>query len=310
MSDGLEILSYLLAGFALVIITYIILWFAEESGRWKNTRSPRTESSWSKGNMWGSQSQGSQERRRDAWTQQAVADWRQKYDFVVFSPTQSHYYGDLSQRDNSVGIDDGVIGAADGKIIFASRKSSTFELSFPFAILHQLSHPDTTAHPRMKHYYSFAGHLTIHCERADRWHIHLFDLAFLPAFITALEPFGLSLAEGDYDLGPIQALRLEQNIYGHWETKHTTTLYLTPDRVLYDWRTAIHFAQLRGVGIMLRPGPLGKQFLRVDYINENNSPHSVGFEMSTENVYRWAQHLERVANLHAVTYSARKGKVD
>jgi hypothetical protein len=99
------------------------------------------------------------------------------------------------------------------------------------------------------------------------------------------------------DFGPTdRAMRLTRSSDGVWHDVDQGTLYLAPDRLLFNWRDAILCSAMQRVERTLKQADhvLSSQdntILRIDYTGSDGSSQTVGFQVSRRG--EWVQQLQR-----------------
>ncbi len=151
---------------------------------------------------------------------------------------------------------------------------------------------------------------TLITEDRDRWHIFQFGFVTSNVWIQAMESAGIVRIPAQ-TLGPLNALRLRQDVYGRWERDHTITLYLVPDRVLVDWHTALRNDQIRDLAVVDAPARLNvldRDLLRITYTTDDDARNIIGFVMDDGEAKRWAQvlHTHSGAPLEIITGRKKK----
>lgn len=148
---------------------------------------------------------------------------------------------------------DGALGLVDGGLVFAGRRASACDGALPFEALRWVGLR------RARGWGRGGRRLAVHAERSGRWHVAVFALDEIASFAEALAAHaGLPLEDagaGREDFGPDRALRLVEDVYGEWHAEREGTLYLAPDRLLFDWRDAILLDTIEQIGVVERaPG--------------------------------------------------------
>ena len=171
--------------------------------------------------------------------------------------------------------------------------------------------------------------LVLHHEDRGRWNVSVFgipDQALIVSLLTILgQQTRLKPAYARADFGPHDAQRMSQDVYGQWQP--TTTdgdapsplilvaglngeLYLAPDRLIYNGKTALHLAQIRKVELYEQGGlqklnPFSEELLRIEY--EQGDQHQVaGFMVRSGR--HWAEALGLRLNMPIEIHEGRKKK--
>ncbi len=134
--------------------------------------------------------------------------------------------------------------------------------------------------------------LTFYVEQESRWRLYTIGVEYVEPITRALQEIGGVALNPDPDYGPVNALRYDQNIYGHWEPDHTVRLYLIPDHLLADWRTVVRFDQIGGLAVLPSGGlsPVDLALLSIRYTSDDGRPCGVGFALGWDKVYTWANY--------------------
>jgi hypothetical protein len=154
--------------------------------------------------------------------------------------------------------------------------------------------------------------LMLHIERDGRWQIYAFRVpAPLDLANLIYEVAGIPTLR-EFDLGPAEVVVFRQDIYGRWEKSGHGTAYLAPDRLLIDGRTALHFADLRGIAVSAALGvhQVPNALLRLSYRREDGSLGGLGIQMSRLDAGRWAGAISRRTSIPMQVYEGRKGKAE
>lgn len=172
---------------------------------------------------------------------------------------------------------DGALGLVDGGLVFAGRRAPACDGALPFEALRWVGLR------RAQGWRRGGLRLAVHAERSGRWHVAVFGLDEIASFAEALAVHaGLPLKDagaGREDFGPDDALRLTEDVYGEWHAERAGTLYLAPDRLLFDWRDAIALDTIEQIGVVERaPHARGSGALvRVQHTVGDDAFDVVGF---------------------------------
>jgi hypothetical protein len=190
--------------------------------------------------------------------------------------------------------DPGAIGIVDNAVIFAGESSAGFELAIPLDQIRWMGHEGTT----------------LITEDRDRWHVHQFGFEASHVWIQAMDSAGVVRIPAQ-TLGPLDVLRLRQDIYGRWERDYTMTLYLLPDRLLVNWHTALMIDQIRAVMVLSAVTGSGlrhSSLLRIEYADASDTRHTIGFAIGHNEVGQWGRALAERAGVPFEWERARKKK--
>lgn len=182
---------------------------------------------------------------------------------------------------------DGALGLVDGGLIFAGRRAAACDGYLPFETLRWVGLR------RARGWAWGSRRLAVHAERSGRWHVAVFALDEAAACAEALAAHaGLPLQDagaGREDFGPDEALRLAEDVYGEWHAEREGTLYLAPDRLLFDWRDAIALDTIEQVDVVARgPQARGRDALvRVQHAVGEDAFDVAGFAVPRAGV--WAE---------------------
>jgi hypothetical protein len=99
----------------------------------------------------------------------------------------------------------------------------------------------------------------------------------------------------DPDYGPVNTMRYDQNIDGHWVRDHTVRLYLIPDHLLADWRTAVRFNQVQELAVQSSGdfNPHDSTLLSIRCTSDDGRSRGVGFALSWDKAFELASLLEQ-----------------
>jgi hypothetical protein len=176
--------------------------------------------------------------------------------------------------------------------------SAGFEIGIPLSTIRWISQTGAQA---VEH-----NALTIYREINGEWRLYLFGTEDLPAFVEALRQVTNISFSTDAHHGPAKALRARQNLLGQWERDHTVTLYLAPDRLLADWRSAVPLDAIRELAVIADSGVTSgsADLLRIIYTDPEGKRQIVGFEINLA----WAWELSRRTGIAIDHASGRKKK--
>jgi hypothetical protein len=205
---------------------------------------------------------------------------------IRFGPVKAFYGGDQPDDLNRNTHDAGALAIVDDRLIFRSVSSANFEIDLPLASIRWFGQANVTV--------QLFNALTFYVEQASHWRLYTIGVEDVEGVNRALQDVGGLTLNPDPDYGPVNALRCEQNIYGHWVPEHTVRLYLIRDHVLADWRTVVRFDQIQGLAVLPSGGlsPAGSALLSIHYTADDGRPRGVGFVLGWSKVFMWANWLE------------------
>lgn len=197
-------------------------------------------------------------------------DWARAGRIIHWGPVSAVCTASLPGWSGS-GID-GALGLVDGGLLFAGRRAPACDGYLPFEALRWVGLR------RARGWARGGRRLAVHAERSGRWHVVVFALGEVAACAETLAAHaGLPLQDagaGREDFGPDEALRLVEDVYGEWHAEREGTLYLAPDRLLFDWRDAIALGTIEQVDVVAR----GRGALvRVQHVAGEDTFDVVGF---------------------------------
>jgi hypothetical protein len=185
-----------------------------------------------------------------------------------------------------VAPDPGVLGLIDDQVVFVGISSANFEIRIPLANVRWLGQASVAVQQQ--------NAVSLHCELESRWQLYNFGLDDWQSLVNGLKEAGIPVATYQ-DRGPMDALRLRQNVYGQWERDHTVQLYLAPDRLLADWHTAIMLDCIQGLTVLSAAGLnlTRSALLEIKYSVPDAWPQVMGFAMSEPEARGWAEALRQ-----------------
>jgi hypothetical protein len=220
----------------------------------------------------------------------------------------------------------GALGVVDDALTFTGQRADTFDFAAPLGAIRWVGL--RTVVKRSWNRRVEWPELVIHAELAAGWRVYTFTEGPITALAGRVaEIAGLDLhqiGERFEDFGPLPAIYLVEDAAGQWqritdlavdlETLPDTwdgldyTLYLAPDRLLYDWRTAIPLAGIQRVDVYAQRGaskfnPFDLPLLRIVYTDAAGARQVAGFLVA--NAGDWAGVLE---NLIAVPVAHHAGR--
>jgi hypothetical protein len=220
----------------------------------------------------------------------------------------------------------GALGVVDGALTFSGQRADTFDFATPLAAIRWIGQRTVVKRSWTKRIEW--PELIIHAETAVGWRVYTFTEGPITTFATQLAAItGLGLheiGEGFEDFGPFPAIYLVENAAGRWQRLTDPgvdlddlppewdgidhTLYLTPDRLLYDWANPILLAQIRRVDVYAPRGtsrfnPYDRPLLRIEYMDAAGDRRAAGFLTSTAG--DWAGVLENRLDVTVAHHAGR-----
>ncbi len=191
----------------------------------------------------------------------------------------------------------GALGVAGDHLLFTGNRSAAFDLDAPLAAIRWIglrTHVKVSWNRRIE-----SRVLRVHLELPGGWRVYTFADGPVEVFAQQVaDACGLpvqDVGEGFEDFGPAPAVYLVHDAAGDWvpalagSLDLTTpppdwdglrhTLYLAPDRLLFDWAHAIPLADVRRVSLYAQGdalNPFDHSLLRVDY-TRGGTPRAAGF---------------------------------
>ena len=260
------------------------------------------------------------------------ARWRRSKRDILFAPVITQFYGDKPRtRHTMVRPESGVLGIADGALVFI-RRFSEHERAIPFEHIHHVGNRPIVVQ-QGKHTARKQA-LIVHYERGGRWRVGAWiltrDLVDLTRVLRAQVRHNTPYMGPDReDFGPMRAERLKQDIYGQWNpfdleirpydpddplpaSLSEADLYLAPDRLLFDCHDAVLLSQMRRVEVYEKGGPLHElnpfreDLLRIEYETPDGERDTVGFEV--RRAERWGREITKRAGIPFQVHEGRKKK--
>jgi hypothetical protein len=230
--------------------------------------------------------------------------WQHEGRNIRFAPVKARYYGDAPDHLNLT-PDEGALGLVDDRLLFVGESSANFQLAIPFPTIRWISQLAESAALKL-------NILTIYAEVGSEWRLYQVGVTGLSDLVQAIQQVTSVPISTQSDYGPAKALRVRQNLLGQWERDHTVSLYLAPDRLLADWRSAVPLDAIRGLAVL---PATGLQFndaalLRISHTDPDGRPQTVGFELSSSQAQAWAEILSRRTGISIDYESGRKKKED
>jgi hypothetical protein len=212
--------------------------------------------------------------------------WQRAGRTIRFGPVKAFYCGDQPDNLNRFTPDAGALALVDDRLIFRSASSANFEIDLPLESIRWFGQANVIVQQ--------VNALTFYVERNSRWRLYTIGVEDVEAVSRALQEVGGVALNLDPDYGPVRTLRYDQNIYGHWVPDHTVRLYLIPDHLLADWRTAVRFDQIRGLAVLPSAGlsSPNSMLLSIRYTSDDGRPRGVGFALGWSKAFAWATILE------------------
>jgi hypothetical protein len=251
------------------------------------------------------------------WTRRALTQhvirvrtaWVRAGQIVHYGPVGGVCLGDRPRRAYGNGVF-GALGITGGRLVFDGYRSSTENISVPYAQIRHIGLSAVSVRRATKRA------LSVHYDSPDGWRVATFltdsPVELAQALADECDLPVYDSGEAREDFGPTRALRLFEDVYGEWHDDREDDLYLAPDRLLFGWRDAIPLADIRRLDVYERPGrlrdvnPLARDLLRVEYGPADGEVEVVGFVVRGAD--QWADALRQHAAAPLAVYIGRKRK--
>ncbi len=222
----------------------------------------------------------------------------------------------------------GALGVVDGALTFTGQRADTFDFTTPLDAIRWVGLRTLVKHSWSKRIEW--PELIIHAETPASWHVYTFTEGPVTAFAKRLaEMTHLDLheiGESYEDFGPFPAIHLIEDAAGEWARRTDPavdlanlppewdgldhTLYLAPDRLLYDWANPILLAHIERVDVYAPQGtsrfnPFDLPLLRIEHTNSAGDRQVAGF--LTHTAGDWAGVLEHRLTVPVAHHAGRGG---
>jgi hypothetical protein len=272
LTQALSVLLGVIASLGITALLIYIFVASSGQGRWSGSQAERTAYYL--------------DRVADESLDRARQHWQRAGRTIRFGPVKAFYCGDQPDNLNRFTPDAGALAIVDARLVFRSASSANFEIDLPLESIRWFGQANVTVQQ--------FNALTFYVEPASRWRLYTIGVEDVEGVNRALQDIGGLALNPDPDYGPVNVLRCDQNIYGHWVPDHTVRLYLIPDHVLADWRTVVRFDQIQGLAVLPSGGlsPAGSALLSIHYTADDGRPRGVGFALGWSKAFVWAAMLE------------------
>ncbi len=272
--------------FAFIIFLIMLTSDSNEKGRWSSSWQERTAHSLN--------------RTVEESLDRARQHWQRAGRTIRFGPVKAFYCGDQPDKLNRFTPDPGALALVDYRLIFRGASSANFEIDLPLESIRWFGQSNVIVQQ--------VNALTFYVEHDSRWRLYTIGVEDMEPTVRALQEIGGVTLNPDPDYGPVNALRYDQNIYGHWEPDHTVRLYLIPEHLLADWRTVVRFDQIGGLAVLPSGGlsPVDSALLSIRYTSDDGRPCGVGFALGWDKVYTWANLLEKRTGIELESIERKK----
>ncbi len=226
--------------------------------------------------------------------------WERAGRTIRFGPVKAFYGGDQPDELNRFTPDPGALAIVDERLIFRGASSANFEIDLPLESIRWFGQSNVTVQQR--------NALTFYVEHEAHWRLYTIGVEDVEGVVRALQEIGGVELNPDPDYGPVNTLRYDQNIYGHWEPDHTVRLYLIPEHLLADWRTVVRFDQIGGLAVLPSGGlsPVDSALLSIRYTSGDGRPCGVGFALGWDKAHEWANMLEKRTGIELESIERKK----
>jgi hypothetical protein len=272
LTQALSVLLCVIASLGITALLIYIFVASSGQGRWSGSQAERTAYYL--------------DRVADESLDRARQHWQRAGRTIRFGPVKAFYCGDQPDNLNRFTPDAGALAIVDARLVFRSASSANFEIDLPLESIHWFGQPNVTVQQ--------VNALTFYVEHDSRWRLYTFGVDHVPHVAQALQEIGGVELNPLSDYGPVNTLRYDENIYGHWVPDHTVRLYLIPDHLLADWRTIVRFDQIQGVVVLPSGGlsPAASALLSIRYTSDDGKPRGIGFALGWDKARAWAAMLE------------------
>jgi hypothetical protein len=272
LTQALSVLLGVIASLGITALLIYIFVASSGQGRWSGSQAERTAYYL--------------DRVADESLDRARQHWQRAGRTIRFGPVKAFYCGDQPDNLNRFTPDAGALAIVDARLVFRSASSANFEIDLPLESIHWFGQPNVTVQQ--------VNALTFYVEHDSRWRLYTFGVDHVPHVAQALQEIGGVELNPLSDYGPVNTLRYDENIYGHWVPDHTVRLYLIPDHLLADWRTIVRFDQIQGVVVLPSGGlsPAASALLSIRYTSDDGKPRGIGFALGWDKARAWAAMLE------------------
>ncbi|MBN1200639.1 MAG: hypothetical protein JXJ20_02165 [Anaerolineae bacterium] len=254
-------------------------------------------------------------RARQRYVLHTRTEWARAGRTVHYGPVGATCFGSRPRRTYRQGIF-GALGLVDGRVVFDGYQQGIYDASIPLDNIHWIRvHNIPVMHGRTA---APRRGLVLHAEDADGWHVHSFLLEAPDEFARQISHHSPSRTRQDTsyhaerdDFGPARAVRMRQDIYGQWEPDRQGSLYLAPDRLLFDWHHSILLAHIQRLDVFSKGGlhdllPYATDLLRIETGPPDGEPLVVGFLV--RQAQQWAEAIAQKAQAPLVIHQGRKKK--
>jgi len=245
---------------------------------------------------------------------QVQADWQQAGRAIIAGPVGVICHGSRPPGTTPERVL-GALGVADDQLIFSGNRAAVHDLAASLAAIRWIglrTHVKVSWNRRIE-----SRVLRVHLNLPGGWRVYTFSDGPVETFAQqVVAACGVTLhdvGEGFEDFGPAPAVYLVQDAAGDWTPaladplelampppdwdglRHT--LYLAPDRLLFDWTHAFPLADIRRVSLYAKGdalNPFEYGLLRVDY-SRDGAPRAAAFLL--HHASDWAGIIEQRTNI-------------
>ncbi|MBN1565708.1 MAG: hypothetical protein JXA10_17825, partial [Anaerolineae bacterium] len=250
--------------------------------------------------------------------------WQSADQTVTLTPIRTICHGHYPPGPTTERIV-GALGVVDGALTFRGQRADALDFATPLTAIRWIGQRTLVKHSWNRRLEW--PELIIHAETEAGWRVYTFTEGPITALATRLaelvELNVQEIGEAFEDFGPHPAIHLIEDAAGAWQRCTDPavdlddlpeewdgidhTLYLTPDRLLYDWSNAIPLTSIRRVDVYPPQGdsrnPFDLPLLRLEWADEANTRRVVGF--LTRAAGDWAGVLDHRLDVPVTHYEVR-----
>jgi hypothetical protein len=246
-------------------------------------------------------------RGQDAHVIHVRTEWVRAGQIVRYGPVGAMCCGNRPHKSHGKGVF-GALGLTDGKLVFVGHRSTRYNVSIPFDLMHWIGLHTLNGG-------AGARAIIVHYQSPSGWYVYTFTTDAPVEFGQALSRHsGLPLHDADAireDFGPARATRMIQDIYGQWQPEYEIELYLAPGRLLFGWKSPILLERITRLDVLTKGGledlnPFSEDLLRIEYETPDGARETIGFVV--RNAHKWAEAISRHTDAPLVIHAGRKKK--
>lgn len=233
---------------------------------------------------------------------------------VRYGPVVAIHFGTLPQRIYS-GALFGALGITDRRLVFEGHRDHRSDLYLDLDRVRRIGLCSVPV--RLNRAQVERRALHVHFEGPDGWRVATLvpdDPGEIAAALARECDLPVYDCGGDRDdFGPQEATRMIQGVYGDWQPDRDGTLYLAPDRLLFDWRDAIPLDAVQRLNVLVQgnwrdrlPGAEG--LLRIEHRTPEDDAAVTGFVVRRAD--EWAAAIQARIDGMIPVQAGRKKKDD